>query len=164
MPYRTTLTLILVVVGALFLIIGSTFYFSFNTPTDTRYNLDGTTTVPENVGKVLSATYSGTSTVRVYTPREDERIGSPVSITGETALPKTAVYYRLIDDEGAVLSFGFVDTQTTRLFAGELVYESQTGGRGVVEVFTLSDEGHETSVTAVPVFYTETIESVLTGE
>ncbi|MCR4274426.1 MAG: Gmad2 immunoglobulin-like domain-containing protein [Candidatus Campbellbacteria bacterium] len=158
---RNTFVLVGSLACAFILISIGVFYFLLRTPDAKQYNLDGTmlSQKTEEVSKVRD---EKAQSISVFTPRFNERVGSPVSISGEMTLPQTALYYRLKNESGDVLSSGYVTTehtasQATNAFQGNLTYTSVSGGNGTVEVFVLSEDGaSELFLVTIPVFYTET--------
>ena len=160
---RNTFVLIGSVACALILISIGVFYFLLRTPDAKQYNLDGTTS-SQKAEEASRVSDKNIQPISVFTPRLNERVGSPVSISGEITLPQTALYYRLKNESGDVLSSGYVTTehttpQATNVFQGNLTYTSVSGGRGTVEVFVLSEDGAgELFLVTVPIFYTETPE------
>lgn len=161
MSQRNTFVLISAVACALLLIGSGIFYFPFQISDDTQHNLDGTVS-EENTETVLGeTTNTATGPITVFTPRANERVGSPISISGEIALPQTSMYYRLKDADGVVLASGYIQnsqqtSQATNTFGGSLAYTASVGGKGTIEVFVLSqNNAQELFTVSVPVFYTE---------
>lgn len=161
MLQRNTFILVGVVACALLFIGSGIFYFPFQISGDTQYNLDGTMS-EENTETVLGETTSTiTGPITVFTPRMSERVESPIVISGEMALPQTSVYYRLKDADGVVLASGYIQNnqktfQATSTFSGSLAYTTSVGGKGVLEVFVLSqNNAQELFTVSVPIFYTE---------
>jgi hypothetical protein len=106
-----------------------------------------------------------TAPVTLFSPLANQRVGTPISISGQTTLALSVMHYHLLDANGKEISTGFVNVTratpdaTVGSFRGDLTYISQSDGRGSIELFSVSDDGKTTTpLLRVPVYYTVTPE------
>ena len=157
MKNRTySVTLIVIVVIAIVLLVGGFIYYRAIRTSD----LGSETVQRDGFSDDQESTPREKAPIIVTLPQSNQRVGSPIIIQGEARVFENTINYRLLSESGEVLAEGFTtadapDVGTWGRFRGELMYEVDTEGRGVIEVFEESArDGSEIHKVSIPVRYT----------
>jgi len=103
--------------------------------------------------------------ILVSQPQPGQRVGTPVSISGQAREFEGTVNYRLRGSDGKIIAQGYTTADPVDLavpgphgaFRGQLTYLSDTSGAGQIEVYAVDQKnGTEVDMVTIPVQYTPT--------
>ncbi len=97
----------------------------------------------------------GNQSIRVVSPKINEAIKSPITISGQAAVFEAVLHARLKDGSGIVLAEQRLmskEGQKMSPFSAEVKYKKPTRSKGNIEVFTFSPkDGSEINKVVIPV-------------
>ncbi len=165
---KQSYTLLIIVVLAIVAIAAGVLWYSLRAPAD-DYDFDSATTTPRD--EQARTPTAQNENIVIYTPRMNERVGTPIIIEGVARISEKNIYYRLTDTAGNEIAKGFVsigfgaadsrDISQFSTFRAELNYFSTVDGAGFVDIYSLSAmDGSEINKISIPVTFTATPEFI----